>query len=277
MMNTFTQLCGTFLAVMMLGSAVSFTGCSAHQRPLLSAMNPATWADRRIDDEPMIFSGAGPLAIDVESFNGDVMITADSRLTQTTVQVVRESVHGYKRSKEGKESLVDIAWSAEIVPGELGQALKIRTSTTNAEPYFQRAHVIIKSPVVDGVKVNTNRGRVEAISIQGPVDISTNEADIRVMTNFAMTRPVIIANRDGDIDYRIRGESTARFDAETIDGTVSQLINYGAVTILSPLSDTQFNATLNYGTNRVTLRTVDGDIRIAVISNPEQVGEFIFD
>jgi hypothetical protein len=92
-----------------------------------------------------------------------------------------------------------------------------------------------------------------------------------------MTRPVIIVNRDGDIDYRIRGESTARFDAETIDGTVSQLINYGAVTILSPLSDTQFNATLNYGTNRVTLRTVDGDIRIAVISNPEQVGEFIID
>jgi hypothetical protein len=97
------------------------------------------------------------------------------------------------------------------------------------------------------------------------------------MTNFAMTRPVIIANRDGDIDYRIRGESTARFDAETIDGTVSQLINYGKVTILSPLSGTQFNATLNDGTNRVTLRTVDGDIRIAVISNPEQVGEFIID
>jgi hypothetical protein len=83
MMNTLTKLHGTFLAVMMLGSAVSFCGCSEHQRPLLTAMNPATWADRRIDDEPMTFTGTGPLAIDVESFNGDVMITADSRLTQT--------------------------------------------------------------------------------------------------------------------------------------------------------------------------------------------------
>lgn len=277
MTNMPSKLRSTFLAAILGASAIALGACSAHNRPLLTAVNPATWADRRIDDEPMTFSGSGPLAIDVGSFNGDVMITADSRLTQTTVQVVRESVHGYKRSSEGKESLADISWSAQIVPGEMGQALQVRTSTTNAEPYFQRAHVIIKSPVVDGVKVKTERGRVEAISIQGPVDISTNEADVRVMTNLAMTRPVVIVNRDGDIDYRIRGESTARFDAQTIDGTVTNRIRYGKLTVLSPLTDTEFNAILNDGKNRVSLRTVDGDVRIAVVSNPEQVGELIFD
>jgi hypothetical protein len=264
------------LAVLHALAALAMAACSAHNRPLLSAMNPVTWADRRIDDEPRIFEGVGPLSVDVESFNGDVMITGDNRLQTVTVQVVRESVHGYGRSDEGKESLADIAWTADLVPGELGQVLQVRTQTSNPEPHFQRAHVVITAPVVDGIKVKTATGRVEAVAIQGQVDITAAESDVRVMTDLPMTRAVTIVIRDGDIDYRVRPESSAKFDAQTIDGRVTHRIK-GDLVILPPLNHDRFNAVLNDGKNPVILRTVDGDIRIRVVSDPQSVGEYIFD
>jgi hypothetical protein len=257
-------------------AAVAAAGCSSHQRPLFTAINPGSWSDRTIDDEPRIFTGVGPLAVDVESFNGDVMIRGDEKLSEVTVQIVRESVHGYGRSGEGKESLADISWTAEIVAGELGQVLQVRATTANAEPHYQRAHVIIKAPTVDGVKVKTNKGRVEAEHIQGKVDISTNEADVRVMTTLPMMQAVTVVNRDGDIDYRVRGESAGTFDAQTIDGLVSHRIRKGKLIVLPPLAEDRFHAVFNDGRNLITLRTVDGDIRIVVVPNPEQVGELIF-
>ena len=47
------------------------------------------------------------------------------------------------------------------------------------------------------------------------------------------------------------------------------------VAVYSDADRESLHATLNDGSNPIRLRSVNGDIRIAVVSNPEQVGEKI--
>jgi len=267
------------LMVMTFALALAFaSGCSGPDKPTWLSINPNQWANRGDADDPIEFAVNGPIAVDVESFSGDVIISANPKLkNHGTVTVVREAMQGYGRTKEAKASLADIHYTAEIVPGALGQSLQVRTSTANAEPHFQRANIYIELPEIDGVIVHTTNGLVHATSISGPVDISTSEHDVRVMTNLAMNKAVNIINRNGDIDYRIRGESQGAFDAQTINGKVSYRVRYGIPNVLPETRNDRLLATLNSGTNPVTLRTVNGDIRIAVIHNPEQIGATIID
>src|SRR6185295_16310691 len=109
------------------------------------------------------------------------------KVSQASVTLMRVGVQGHGRVGEAKESLADISYTAEIVPGELGQKLLVRTSTTNPEPHYQRANLFIELPDVDGVTVRTTNGKVYAQNISGEVDISTTEQDVRVMTNRPLT------------------------------------------------------------------------------------------
>ena len=103
-----------------------------------------------------------------------------------------------------------------------------------------------------------------------------SEGDVRAMTPWAMTKPVTIITSEGTIDYRIRGESTGVFDAESHGGLVKQRCEYGHWLALSGDHD-RFLAVLNNGKNPVVLRTSDGDIRIAVVPDPTAVGAWIID
>jgi DUF4097 and DUF4098 domain-containing protein YvlB len=253
-------------------------GCSGPDRPAWLSINPNDWSNRSDVDEPAVLEVSGTIAIDVASFNGDVIIEGNVKLkNKAKVTLVREGVHGLERSKDAKAALADIAWTAELVPGEVEQTLQVRTSTTNSEPHFLRAHLYIEAPDINGVTVRTTHGRVFARNVRGAIDVSTTEADVRILTNQAMTNPVTIVSRNGDIDYRVRGDSTGAFDAQTVNGRASTFIKYGEVRTLPPTRNDALRVTLNEGTNPVVLRTVNGDIRIAVVKNPEHVGAIIMD
>lgn len=258
-------------------SAFCLGGCSGPERPAWLSLNPNAWANRSEADDPLEIEVIGPVAVEVESFNGDVTITGNPEAERATVTLVRQARHGHGRSKEAKRSLDQISMTAEIVPGQLGQLLQVRTDSTSVEPHYLRAHLFIELPDLHGLRVRTTNGRVWARNVRGPVDIATSEADVRVMTNQAMTEQVTIVNRNGDIDYRVRGESTGRFDAQAVNGRVTHLVRYGRAAIEPQTRHDALRATLNDGSNPITLRTVNGDIRIAVVHNPEQVGARIVD
>jgi hypothetical protein len=267
-----------FLTVMMILAATGLqTGCSGTDRPAWFSLNPNEWANRGTVDEPITFEVSHPIAVDVNSFHGDVMIRADPKLEKATVTIVREAHHGSGRTDEAKQSLAEITATAEIVPGELGQLLQVRALTNHAEPHFQRAHVYIEAPEIEGVKVRTSTGKVYAVGVRGEIDIETSEDDVRVLTNLALTQPITILNRNADIDVRTRGESTANIDAQTVNGQVMHIVRYGTLTIGPQTSSDALKAVLNAGTNPVVLRTVKGDIRFAVVHNPEEVGKWIVD
>jgi hypothetical protein len=260
------------LAILLL---TVLAGCSGPSKPSWLSADPDDWANRSDSDDPAVLEVGGPIAIEVESFNGNVFIDANPKLTHATVRVQREAVHGYQRGKDAKTAMADVTWTAEIVPGDLGQKLLVRTGTTNAEPHYLRANIYIEAPDIEGVRVRTTNGKVRATDISGAVDINTTEGEVRVMTNKAMMQPVTIVTNNNDIHYRVRGESAGAFDGQTVRGTVTSLVKYGTLKIGNRSSDETLNAVLNQGTNPIMLRTVDGDIHIAVVHNPTQVGAWI--
>ncbi|MSR40365.1 MAG: hypothetical protein EXS10_00465 [Phycisphaerales bacterium] len=230
-------------------------------------------------DEPLELQTHGPLAIDFESFAGKVEIRADKSFTCTVIEARRVAAHGWGRLAEGNETLTDVRWRASLERREgSGETLVVRASTSHPEDHFQRCEFLITVPELDSVKVRTTEGEVRVTGNQGAVDIRTTEADVRVMTPWAMTKPITIITSEGTIDYRIRGESTGLFDAETRGGLVKQRCEFGHWLALSDQNDhDRFLAVLNNGKNPIVLRTSDGDIRIAVVPDPTSVGIWIMD
>jgi hypothetical protein len=259
-----------------LAAAAAVVGGCGAGGVLRNPFNPQAWSYQSKEDEPATLQVVRPVAIAVDSFSGDVTIVADERLAAATVTVRREATHGYKRKKEARRSLAEIDYSVEVVPGEVGPVLQVRTWTSHAEPHFHRAHLRIDVPAVDGLTVRTRQGRVEATDIEGAVHIESSGGDVRIMTDRPMRRAVTVLTSRGDIDYRVRGESTGSFDCRAIRGEADYRVRYGRMILHSATGDA-LRATLNDGENPVQLRTTDGDIRIAVVHNPKEVGTTIID
>lgn len=226
-------------------------------------------------DGPFSLAVHGPIEVNVVSFNGDVTVVADPMLRWATIRFKRQGTHGYGRNEEAKSSLDNIKYTARIIEGEHGPVLEVRTWTTDAEPWFQRAHVDIRLPAVDGLTVRTSNGMIEAVNIQGKVDIECSDGDVRVMTDLPMLQPVTIHNNVGDIDYRVRGESTGEFKCYAQDGSVDGRIRQGRFIVHVGTAHDRLLASFNDGTNPITLTTLNGDIRIAVVHNPTDVGSVI--
>jgi hypothetical protein len=65
-------------------------------------------------------------------------------------------------------------------------------------------------------------------------------------------------------------------DCETQDGELLYRARQGRF-IVSEVTPTMLRATLNEGENPIRLRTTSGNIRVAVVHNPTEVGEKIVD
>ncbi|MHC4216823.1 MAG: DUF4097 family beta strand repeat-containing protein [Planctomycetota bacterium] len=258
-----------------LAAATWLAGCGTGGF-LRDPFDPSAWSYHSQEDEPLVLDVAGPVAVDVDSFGGDVIITANDKLYEATVTVRREARHGATRKKESKASLAEIHYSAVVMPSGSGPRLEVRTWTDHAEPYYQRAHLEINIPAVDGLTVRTRWGLIEAVDIEGTVHIEGSEGDVRVMTNRPMRRPVTVINRKGDIDYRVRGESTGAFDCQSAGGKVLYRARQCRF-IADQSSGSALVATLNDGENPIQLRTTGGDIRVAVVPDPTKIGETIVD
>lgn len=257
-----------------LAALLALTGCGAN-KPGWASLNPNDWSNQRRADDPLVLELEGPISLDIDTFAGDVVIEADPARTTGEVTIIREARFGHGRSKEGKASLADISASVDIVPadtsrGELGQTLRIRTSTSNPERFLQRAHVHVKAPAIDGVFVHAADGSVTVRHIEGAVDIETSNGLASVRTNLAMNKPVTIINKNGDIIFRASGESAGALDAQTVGGVTSADLRLGSVTVDAATRDDSFRATLNAGKDRWIFRTTNGDIKIAVMAENEQ-------
>lgn len=254
--DSFSLLCLALASIMLLTG-----GCATR----------AAWDDERH------FEASGPIEIDVESFAGDVTINTTDHWPDVRVRVRRAAVHGFKREREAADSLEEITSIAEIVSGDMGQKLIVRTMTDHAEAHFQRAHVFIDVPQAENITVRTTRGNVYLTGISGRINAETTDGDVRVITNRAMNKPVTVLNQRGNIFFRVRGESQGYFDCEAVRGEVSRRVNYGYLTTEPNSRHDRFRGRFNDGDNPITLRTIDGNIRVSVVHNPEQIGTFIFD
>ena len=98
------------------------------------------------------------------------------------------------------------------------------------------------------------------------------------MTPWPLVQDVVLVNKEGDIDFRVRGESDAMIDAETIGGMVRQRCEWGSWRMIdSRNGEDRLVAQLNEGRHDVLLRTVEGDIRVSIVPDPTNVGTMIID
>lgn len=230
-----------------------------------------------IVDEIRLVPVRQAVSVDVESFAGSVSVRPEPGLEEAVVEITREARFGEDRDEEALASLDQIDFSVDLQEGERGPVLLVRTWSDHPEPHFQRANVRIVVPALEDVDIQTTRGRVEVVDFTGGANVATTEGDARLMTNWPITDDVAVTNFDGDIDYRIRGDSTGAIDLGVVGGEIELRNTVGArMQFVQPSVD-RILATLNRGANRVTLRTVDGDVRVAIVPDPTDVGFLIFD
>ncbi len=231
-------------------------------------------ASARTADDPITLDFAGPAALDVESFAGDVSVTADPTLDHATVQLTREGRQGFDRMGESWDTIEQISLDVDVVTGDIGPTLQIRTATEHPEPHLQRAHLDIRMPEVDGVFIRTSRGRVHLEDVQGTVDIANRFGDVRVLTNHAMTRSVRIDVEQGDIVYHTRGNSEGAVECRADNGRIHHRVSLGRFDIQRPTREYQLFGRLNEGDNPVELTTVDGDIYFGTFEHPTRVSRW---
>jgi len=221
---------------------------------------------------------SGLINVEVRNFAGEVIVRGDrsDRASDAIVIFDRRGTHQGPRGSESDSSLPEIRWTTELVPAPgPGEAptLRITSATDHAEPWFQQLDIEVLVNELGRVDIATQRGKVLVSNNRGPLDITTSKGDVRVISTWPQMRESIIVTRDGDIDYRVRGESALQIDAETVGGQVLTRCDAGRWISTDARNDhDSHHATLNGGVERLVLRTVDGDIRIAVVGSPHEVG-----
>lgn len=257
-------------------------GCQYGKRAILESREATIGLTQRIafeseKDRTIVYRTTGAISVNVDSFGGSVEIEADPDLTETYVTVTRVAKHGWGRTDDARRSLREIDATVELVPGPLGQELRLRAVSLSDEPHFQALNVVIETPAVRGVRVHTENGDVEAFDVEGPIDIRTSDGDVKVLTNRRIDTAVQIINDSGDVDFRVRGESMGRLDLAARRGEVFHNVREGIVVVHAGTTHDRILATYNRGDNPIVLRAADGDVRFASVENARAVGRFIFD
>jgi len=275
----------TFAVAALLGALPA--GCSSPRPGFERAVTTpwrTTFGGESQDSETFSVPTIGQQNVVVDLFAGSVTVRATASPPGTgveqglaTVTITRRGMHGPTRKDDSTESLPDITATVGSEWREGSSTIVVNATTSNPEPWLQAADVDVTLPMLGSVVVRTARGHVYVTNNARGVDIETSKGDVRVVTQFPMNDPTTILNRDGDIDWRVSGRSSGIYDLESIGGLVFARCPVGKWLCTDPRNtDRRLLAHLNDGTARVIMRNVDGDIRVAVLDNPADIGTYIW-
>jgi hypothetical protein len=250
-------------------------GCSGKSAPesvllgVADAVHEGFLGWRGETDGEVQLATSGVVDVDVDIFAGDVTIVADPSADHTLVTVRRVGTHGWQREDEATESLGEIRYTVSLERVGDRDRTVVRAGTDHAEPHFQRVEVNIVTPEVGAVRVLTDRGDVWVEGNQGGADVKSSRGSIRVMTPWKIDAPISLVTTDADVDLRLRGESTGAVDAATINGKVLTRVKYGKwIAVDANNGADRIRATMNDGTNPITLRTSNADVMLSVVPSP---------
>ncbi len=259
---------------------LTMVSCTSHPRPGLGQGVAHGWnsviGGHTSTIETFTIPLEGMVSVEVDAFAGDVVIKADDRLKEATIEVIRRGEHGYGRKGESEESLNSIALAHSIAEHSSGRSLVVKATTTASEPWYQRADITITLPRLGAAIVRTTRGHVFVTDCREGVDIETTKGDVRLVTAFALSQSSTILDAEGTIDWRSASDTSARFEAETVNGSVQMRASGGVWRTTDRRNDhDSLYGTVNAGMGLIVLRTVDGDIRVYVGPHPTQSGSFV--
>ncbi len=230
-------------------SMLALAGCQSQQVVNYKATNLPT---------------VGPVEIDVQSFSGDVKIIVDPTVVGTVVTAMQleDSIDEVPLAR------AKMRCTTEIETGVTGQIVHIVATCDDNPLNLISAEIVVRANSIHGVTVSTKDGDVTLLGVSGAISIQTSDGDVRVVTPQVINSAVTIENRRGNIVFRVRGESSGIIDATAIGGDASLDLRQGEATILPGSTGDHLVAKFNGGTNAITMRTVDGNIRIHVVADP---------
>jgi hypothetical protein len=206
----------------------------------------------------------GPIAVDIQSFGGSVTVIADPDVSGAIVTA--------NQHEEGlgtvPVSRLYMNVSTYIENGPLGETVHIIATCDDDPLHMVTANIVIRAGDIHGVTIVNARGNVIVKGISGPINIRSRDGDIRIVTNLVMNEQVTVENRRGNIVYRVRSESSGLIDATAINGEATLNLRYGNAIILPGSTGDHLSARFNDGVNPITMRTVEGDVRIHVVPDP---------
>ncbi len=207
---------------------------------------------------------AGPIAVDVQSFAGDVTVIVDESLQNATIDVVQR-IEAYA---DNDEPVKQINWTSQIDQSSSGEILMLELNCDSNPLQTVFADAVVRAPSIDNVTIRTKKGDVDVFGVTGMLEIKTSDGDVLVATPLPMDDRVTIETVRGDIRYRVREESTGKIDLTAVSGTAAFNLRYGDGVILPGSTGEKLRASLNHGQNDVVMRTVEGDITVEVVQNP---------
>ncbi|MBC8201531.1 MAG: DUF4097 family beta strand repeat protein [Planctomycetes bacterium] len=217
-----------------------------------------------VDFDTALLQTRGPVAIDIQSFAGNVTVIVDPSIVGTQVQATQLEIG----LEEVPERSAHMTCSTNIETGMTGEVVHIVAACDDNSLGLISAEIVVRSNSIHGVSVTTSNGNVTLLGISGAVDVKTKDGNVRVVTPLLMNERVSIENRRGDIVYRVRGESSGIIDATALNGEVALDLRQGKAIILPGSTGDHLFATFNGGTNPIIMRTVDGDVRLYVVADP---------
>ncbi|MEE2819513.1 MAG: DUF4097 family beta strand repeat-containing protein [Planctomycetota bacterium] len=207
---------------------------------------------------------AGPIAVDVQSFAGDVTIIVDETIQDATIDVVQR-IEGFE---ENEDPVKRIDWTSRIDQSSSGETLRLTLNCDSNPLQTVFADAVVRAPSIDNVTIRTKKGDVDVFGMTGTLDIKTSDGDVLVATPLPMNEHVTIETVRGDIRYRVREESAGRIDLTAVSGTAAFNMRFGEGIILPGSTGEKLKASFNHGQNNVVMRTVEGDITVDIVQNP---------
>jgi len=217
-----------------------------------------------VDLNSVALNTSGPVAINVKSFGGIVTILADPEVSGVIVSA--------NQHEEGLGSVpvarLYMDCSTYVENGPIGETVYVVATCEDDPLHTVTANIVIRARDIHGVTVDNERGDIIARGISGPVNIQTRDGNVLIVTPLVMNDQVLVENRRGDIVYRVRSESSGLIDATAINGEATLDLRNGNAVILPGSSGDHLSARFNDGLNPLTMRTVEGNIRIHVVPDP---------
>jgi DUF4097 and DUF4098 domain-containing protein YvlB len=128
------------------------------------------------------------------------------------------------------------------------------------------------STVSGDVELQDLRGDVEASTVSGDIvitegsfdhaSLNTTSGDIVYHAAVRAKGRLDVSTINGDVDIELAGKVSARFDIETFNGDVRNCFGPDAVRTSRHAPGSELTFTEGGGTARVTVRTLNGDLRL---------------
>ena len=112
------------LVIALAASLPWLGGCVGFSSTERSFWSPDTWSNRAWKDDPVEFDVPGAVGLDLQNFNGDVILSCDPHLSKARLTIVREATHGITRLGEARDSLAEIDYTFRIVETDTGPLLE---------------------------------------------------------------------------------------------------------------------------------------------------------